>query len=193
MPKRDRAWRRAQRARIIQARKHRAYTYPEQPLMELWQLHDPEGRPLPVFHRKRDHGASKEDTPVVLYHRRTCREYGGHLQWVYDSGSYTQVWTVPTEDCRCQNITPRWGCRAWSDPSPVIQAGMTWKFLKTYRPCPKTFHTGILDKCHGEEPGHGWDRPKGSDKRWKNITGRSRKVYRAAKLGFVFRGRDPDF
>lgn len=210
--KRGRAWRRAQRERIIQKRMDRYPTERRLPgKARLWQCHMPDGTPINMFHREYSLGplvreepdgslvyeyqvpvgatggfpTSGEDKVVeVRWHQYGCPERGTYTEWVKrPDGEWGKETRGPTQEtCECTSRHPHWG-------DPVPPAGYFWRVIKEYTPEDRGFAEGKLDKTALPAGAAGdqdhW-KPSGKDKRWKMMYTRKEKLHRAKKLGFDY-------
>jgi len=182
---RDRAWRRSQRKKYIHRREPDIPVRVEPKPVRLYQLFTVEGDPLPVFAKVSDLKARDDEITIDLTHRQGCPEYGPYRHWDWDPEAQEATWVTVRPDksavCNCTGLKPSWG--QWRKHS-VVKAGMTWKFMKEYRPDHRPFPSGRLSKTPPAPGAHG--KPHGSDKRWKMQAGRSSKVARAQQLGFDY-------
>ena len=201
--KRDRAWRRCQRARHINNRVENDLV----PRVEsvwptaIWQLHTPHGEPMPFFKREAGGpGTVKKigDTVVVkLRHEYGCPHYKPEKWFNHVLKAWVRPEYVPTSTSCGPKCAPYPGpspSAHWWHPWPAAPVGFVWRLIRFTDPQSKEFAEGKLAK---------WRRPKGKwsftsatgrqhavsvgeRKNWKLLYTRHVKVYRASKLGFQY-------
>lgn len=187
---RDRAWRRHQRARHIEHRVAEDMVPKQEPkgLVAIWQLHTPQGEPMPVF--KRHQLADKEELGsqqvVRIRHRYGCPHYAS-FSW------YTPVMNTCNEDCRpFPGLANRGNGHSW----PEAPLGFIWKIIQVIDPEIRPWAKGKLDKNKRPKGKYQFQGVSGrihilaasrGAKNWKMLYTRSVKVARASQLGKVYR------
>lgn len=164
--KRGRAWRRSQRARVLNNRQERAPEYEPPARVYIWQLHTEDGQALSIFHRSSHE--ERAEVPVKLVS--------------YSWGSYlTPSWGGRAWSGGPQIVKPGMTWKLVREYDPQFRQFAPGKLSKTA--CPEDSPTRS-----------GKWKPRSAEKKWKNSgLSHSGKVYRASKLGFTYpRWKDPD-
>lgn len=157
---RDIAWRRQQRAVHINRRKDRAPDPKPEKYGSRWQLHTPDGDPLPIFHRE-----ANKSTEAVLEPQTVTMRVTYHL-WQCDR--------IP--DCGCtRSLSPKWAGG---------MEGFVWMPLYKYTVAEQPFCLSKFDKLYCPK-GRSQERTQQFTKNWKLMYFRRNKVYRAARLGWL--------